>query len=158
MHKRQIVPVFICIFLFLVLTGSCDRKRFFEENIAIPEGQWNSRNHVIFNVDIPTITAPFNVYLNLRNTPDYPFSNLFLFMTTHYPDGTSSADTLELLLADYQGRWLGKGMGSVRYNRFLLKKSLHFPAKGKYRFEFEQAMRTPVLKGIKDIGFRIEHN
>ena len=157
MHKRHIFPALLFFTLILMLTGSCDRNRILEENIPIPEGQWNSRNHVIFNVDIQTTTDPCNVYLNLRNTPDYPFSNLFLFMTTHYPDGTRSADTLELLLADYQGRWLGKGMGSIRFNRFLLKKNVHFPMKGKYRFEFEQAMRTPVLEGIRDIGFRLEH-
>jgi gliding motility-associated lipoprotein GldH len=31
-----------------------------------------------------------------------------------------------------------------------------FPHKGIYRFELEQAMRVKELKGIRDVGIRIE--
>jgi gliding motility-associated lipoprotein GldH len=37
----------------------------------------------------------------------------------------------------------------------LLRRGLRFPQKGKYIFEFEQAMREPELEGVMDIGLRI---
>lgn len=145
--------------LFLILVPfflSCDRNRVYEENIPIPEGIWKSRNKLVFSVEIPSKTTRYNVLLNIRNTPDYPFSNLFLFLITHYPDSTLSKDTIELRLADYDGRWLGEGMGSVKFSRFMLKKQVLFPQTGNYRIEIEQAMRTENLKGIRDAGLRIE--
>jgi gliding motility-associated lipoprotein GldH len=146
-------------FFFLALLPillSCDRNRVFEENIPIPEGTWKSRSKLVFSVEIPSQTQHYNVLLNIRNTPDYKFSNLFLFLTTHYPDSTTSKDTIELRLADYDGRWLGEGMGSVKFSRFLLKRNVIFPKSGNYRFEIEQAMRENNLKGICDAGIRIE--
>jgi gliding motility-associated lipoprotein GldH len=41
-------------------------------------------------------------------------------------------------------------------NRILYKKNIRFPASGNYRVTFEQAMRTPSLEAIRNIGFRLE--
>ncbi|MCX6279572.1 MAG: gliding motility lipoprotein GldH [Bacteroidetes bacterium] len=149
------------IFLsFLILISgaffSCDRSRLFEDNILIEQGSWNVKKPAVFDVEISELNRRYNIYLNVRNSPDYQYSNLFLFLTTSMPDGKKSRDTLELTLADYDGRWLGSGMGSVKFSRFLLKKGLQFTQKGKYRFELEQAMRVNELPGIRDIGMRIE--
>jgi gliding motility-associated lipoprotein GldH len=72
------------------------------------------------------------------------------------PDGQMSRDTAELTLADYDGRWLGSGMGSVKFSHFLFQKDVRFKQAGTYRFVFEQAMRVNELNGINDIGLRIE--
>ena len=94
-------------------------------------------------------------YINVRNTTDYPFSNLYLFIKTIYPDGKVAMDTIQLQLADKSGKWLGKGIGKLRDNQVLLMKDIRFPYTGKYVFEISQAMRVNKLKGIKDIGMRI---
>ena len=146
--------------LFVILISgflfSCDRNQLYEDNIMIENGIWNVRKTVGFDVDISELNHRYNVYVNVRNSPEYQYSNLFLFLTTSFPDNKKSLDTLELTLADYDGRWLGTGMGSVKFSRFLLKKGLQFTQKGHYRFELEQAMRVNDLKGIRDIGLRIE--
>jgi gliding motility-associated lipoprotein GldH len=67
-----------------------------------------------------------------------------------------SKDTLECELADYSGKWYGKGIGSVKFNRFMFRKGMRFRASGKYVFELEQAMRVRDLTGIRDIGLRVE--
>jgi gliding motility-associated lipoprotein GldH len=59
-------------------------------------------------------------------------------------------------LADYDGKWLGSGISDVKFNRFLFQKGVRFPQKGRYFFEIEQAMRVKDLKGIVDIGIRLE--
>jgi len=96
------------------------------------------------------------VYLNVRNGPEYPYSNIFIFMNTVFPDGQIARDTIELTLADYDGRWLGSGMGSVKFSRFLFQKNVQFKQAGTYRFILEQAMRVRELSGIHDVGLRIE--
>ena len=141
--------------LSLVLL-SCDRNRVYEDNFLIENGTWNASKPAVFDVEITRLTDKYNVYLNVRNALEYPYSNLFLFLSTSYPDGKKSVDTLELRLADLDGRWLGSGMGSVKFSRFMLKKGVLFPQKGHYHFEMMQAMRVNELKGIRDIGLRIE--
>ena len=143
-------------FFLLLLLASCDPGRVYEKNQQFPEQTWKSADKLEFQVLIDNNTIPYHVYLQIRNGMDYPFSNLYLFLKTTYPDGKISKDTIECILADYDGRWLGSGIGSVKFNRFQLKKGVCFPLRGKYLFEFEQAMRVNELKGITDLGLRIE--
>ena len=146
------------LFLIMALISSCDSKRVFEEHIPLQNGNWNLKNQLKFNVVISDLFSRYNIYLNVRNAPEYPYSNLFLFMNTVSPDGLTARDTIELTLADYDGRWLGSGMGSVKFSRFLFRKNFQFKQKGSYRFIFEQAMRVNELNGIRDLGLRIEKN
>lgn len=146
----------VLLLILLLALSSCDSKRVFEENKAIEKRSWKATNRLEFSVSINDITVPYNMYLNIRNGMDYPYSNIYLFLKTTFPDGKFSRDTIECKLADYDGRWLGSGIGSVKFNKFLFQKGVYFPQKGKYNFEFEQAMRVNVLNGITDLGLRIE--
>ena len=150
---------FSLLFLLIVsLPGiqSCDSKRFYEENKRIEKSVWNSKDKVTFNVTITDILTRYNFYLNLRNGGDYPYSNIYLFLKTNFPDGRIARDTIECQLADYDGKWLGSGISDVKFNRFLFQKGVKFPRKGEYVFEVEHAMRVDDLKGITDIGIRLE--
>lgn len=106
--------------------------------------------------EITDTVSPHDIYINLRHSGSYRFSNLFLFMDTYTPGGQQARDTVELTLADDRGQWLGEGIGDVRDNRILFRKGFVFPAAGVYRFELAQAMRVDPLPGILDAGIRIE--
>ena len=82
--------------------------------------------------------------------------NLWLFVEIHFPDGIAERDTLEIMLADHRGKWLGHGLGSKFDSRIFLRKDVIFPITGKYIFLYEQAMRDEPLTGIDDMGLRIE--
>ena len=146
----------LLLLLVLLIINSCDSNRVFEEQIPLKNEVWNVNNQLKFNVTISDLLSRYNVYLNVRNGREYPFSNLFLFMNTVSPDGHVGRDTIELTLADYDGRWLGSGMGNVKFSRFLFQKDVQFKQTGTYRFELEHAMRIRDLRGITDIGLRIE--
>jgi gliding motility-associated lipoprotein GldH len=142
--------------VLLLVVQACDSKRFYEENKRIEKSVWNSKDKAIFKVVISDVFSRYNFYFNLRNSGDYQYSNIYLFLKTVFPDGRIARDTIECQLAEYDGKWLGTGISDVKFNRFLFQKDLRFPAKGQYIFEVEQAMRVPDLKGITDIGIRIE--
>ena len=61
-----------------------------------------------------------------------PFSNLFVFLTTTYPNGKISVDTLECILANKKGEWQGDGAGDLWDNKIPLKQNLIFPSNKKY--------------------------
>lgn len=65
-------------------------------------------------------------------------------------------DTMECILADADGRWLGNGLGDIWDNKFLFKKNVKFQKPGTYEFVFNQAMRLDSLPMIMDAGISIE--
>lgn len=143
----------ICI---LLLLASCDNKRFYENNLPIKNEVWNVNDKPFFVVEVTDTITPFNFYINLRNNSSYEFSNMYLFLNTYFPNGEQSRDTIECILADPRGYWLGKGTEIIEH-QILFKRGVRFPMSGTYRFEFEQAMRKENLEDILDIGLRIEY-
>jgi gliding motility-associated lipoprotein GldH len=147
---------FFPVALAAILLISCDPNRVFEKNIRIPEGTWDRNNPVRFEVVVEDTITPHNLYINVRNTGMYPVSNLYLFVTTTAPSGHTIKDTVQVILADERGKWLGKGLGDIWDNQKLYKKQVRFAQKGKYIFEYEQAMRLEKLPFILDVGLRVE--
>ena len=136
---------------------SCSNdKVVYDESMIIANSSWNNQDLPYFDVNIEDTLTAYNFYLNLRHLENYKYSNFYMFLHTTFPNGAKTHDTIELVLAYPDGRWTGKGSGSMRSNQILLNNDLHFPLKGEYRFEIEQAMREQVLNGITDIGLRFE--
>ncbi len=156
---KKIIPSGVLFSLLTVLlTVACNDNVVYERNERIPGNVW-SRFHIpVFEVDITDTLNPHNLLINLRNTGEYPRSNLFLFISATSPGGAFTRDTLELVLAEPSGRWKGRGFGSVWQNRFFYRQNVRFPERGKYTFEVEQAMRIDDLPGIIDVGLRVERS
>lgn len=142
--------------LLSVLFASCNKNVVFSEYTKIPEEGWKTENKLTYTVDIVDNKPNHNVFLTVRHADSYPFSNLFVFLTTTYPNGKISVDTLECLLANKKGEWQGDGAGDLWDNKIPLKQNLIFPQAGKYTFTFEQGMRTNPLPLILDFGMVIE--
>lgn len=136
--------------------SSCDPDRVFEKNKELPDYIWNANEKVSFDVNISDTLSLHNFYVNVRNADNYPFSNLYLFITTRFPDGKIARDTLECTLANDRGQWLGDGMGDIWDNQIPYKKNVRFPLRGTYTISLEQAMRVNQLPQIMDVGIRIE--
>jgi gliding motility-associated lipoprotein GldH len=140
---------------FLALVA-CDPNRFYEKNVDFANETWPKDSVAIFDVEISDTVGVYNIYLNNRISGQYGYSNLYLFITTLLPNEQIMRDTLECILADVNGRWLGKGFGNVWSNKIPYRKYIRFPQKGKYTFYIEQAMREEELKHILNAGIRIE--
>ena len=141
----------------LVLIYSCKPKSIYEKNIDIPDGVWNMDNILSFETEINDTINSYSIFINLRHTSLYPYSNIFLFINTTAPSGASIRDTFECRLANEKGHWYGDGLGDIWDVNIPFKKNVRFPMPGIYRFEIEQAMRKKNLPFILDCGLSIEH-
>ncbi len=141
--------------LMLIILIACDVNRVFDESVSIQKEEWHYKDIMRFEVEVNDTLSRHNFFLNVRNTTDYKYSNIYFFLKTIFPDGRVVVDTLNIILADKEGKWIGKGSGKIRDNQVLISNALHFPQKGMYVFELSQAMRQDVLKGIADVGIRI---
>ena len=154
---RRIVEI-ILISLLTIAVSSCGNKNvLFDESMIIPQASWDYHNRPYFDVNVEDSLATYAFYLNIRHLENYRYSNFYMFLHTTFPNGNVTHDTIECILAYPDGRWIGKGSGSMRASSILLNNNLRFPLKGNYHFEIEQAMREPVLEGVTDVGLRVEN-
>ena len=151
--NKNYIFSFIALMFLLV---ACDSNRILEENMAIGGDGWNVKDKVKMELDVVDPSQSTNFYVNVRHAEDYGYSNLFLFIKTIFPSGDMAVDTLECILADGNGNWLGSGVGDVYGNQIPFKKNVRFPTTGKYKFEIEHGMRVDVVPLIMDVGLRIE--
>ena len=146
----------LMVLFTLMVINACDSSMVFEKNQSIADVSWDMGDIVKFDVNIADTLSLHNFYITIRNTTDYKYSNIFLFIDTYFPDNCHTRDTIEFVLADIDGRWIGKGIGKIKENRILINRGVVFPIDGLYEINLEQAMREAELKGIADIGIRIE--
>lgn len=146
----------VVVVLFLGLL-SCDSNKVFEEYIEVENANWQKENIASFEfLAEDTITA-HNLYINIRNTGNYPYSNIYLFVIMEGPNGGLLKDTVNCILADSRGKWLGKGIGDLWDLRIPYIGGFKFAQAGEYKVSLEQAMREEEgLNGITDVGLRVE--
>lgn len=148
------------IILFIIFSGiifvACDRKKVYEEYIEIDNYVWETDKTINFEFEITDTLSLYNIFLNIRHASVYPYNNLWLFITSSAPNGNIAKDTVEYILIDKNGRWLGDGLGDIWDLQKPWKQNVRFAHTGKYRVELEQAMRIPALPGIMDMGLRVE--
>lgn len=138
------------------LITACDPGRVYDDNKSIPADTWFYKNAIPFEVQITDTTKLYNVYVNLRVTSDYKYSNIFMWVNTTNPEKKTDQRRVEIRLADEGGKWLGSGLGDLYDYQFPVFQKIKFPSSGFYRFELEQNMRDDTLNFVKSVGVRVE--
>ena len=153
---------FIWVFLCF---ASCDSNVVLDEYRSISE-PWHKDEVIEFKVTPPDTLNPYSLFVNIRNTNDYKFNNLFLIVEMNYPHGKVVKDTLEYRMTSPEGKFLGTGFTDIKENKLWYKgyeKPFIFSESGDYIFKIQHAMREngsigglEKLDGIIDVGLRIE--
>lgn len=140
----------------LLLFVSCGSDAMYDKHFTVDENGWNMEDNRRFYVDIDDTLSFYDFYVDIRNSKNYPYSNLFLFINTTFPDHVVRRDTLECPLADAYGQWYGKESNHYVDGRYLLHSHVVFPVKGTYCFEVVHAMRDTNVVGIRNIGLHVK--
>ena len=120
------------------------------------EGQtWNQGQLVDFSFDIQDTTQLYDVYLEVKHGSSYPYQNIYCWITTKVPDGSSRREQHSLELANAKGYWLGdcNETSCTRRIPFVLKTS--FPIQGQYQIQFEQHSRQTTLSPIEHLRLSV---
>ncbi|MCQ2298064.1 MAG: gliding motility lipoprotein GldH [Bacteroidales bacterium] len=155
-HISKINLIVLMIGAFLM--AGCHSQVFYTDEQRVDEDGWNLGEALEFEVDVPDTTTYYNFLIDLRSTNSYEYSNLFLFINTTFPDGSIAHDTLGCILADPRtGEWYGKQSGHYISERIPFHQNVRFAMPGRYHFEVRHGMREDNLKGMKNVGLRIEY-
>jgi gliding motility-associated lipoprotein GldH len=153
--KRKLIQAFY-LFIILLSIVACDPDKVIDEYHTIHNSSWDIDSVQNFTFSIYRKDQVHNIYFNIRNDRSYEFCNLWLFVTIDPPGGVSKTDTVQVMLADPSGKWMGKGFSGVYDNRRLYMSNVYFPEPGNYSIHLRHGMRPTRLKGITDIGIRVE--
>lgn len=157
MHKISALLVVVAIL------SSCNHEMEFVEYRNLNNGSWSKNDTISFEFSNLDSTVNYNLFLNVRNDEDYQFSNLFVITQLKHPLGKVEIDTLEYLMAEPTGKWLGSGIGSLKESKLWYKENIKFSDSGVYKVNIIQAMRQngnvegiQELLGITDVGLEIQ--
>lgn len=145
----------IIVFATLILTGCVKSDIYLKYKTIITSG-WHKDSLCTFDIPVNDTTIRYNIYVNIRNRGEYPYQNLWLFVSKMTPDSLETKDSIECYLADKRGKWLGTGIGSVLQMSVLYQQNVKFDKKGIYKYKIIHGMRDTILVGINDIGMQVE--
>lgn len=150
-------------FLFLLVStcviSSCDTNRIYETNHDFEDRAWRANDVQTFEFRIDDPGKKYNLYYNVRNSLDYPYSRIFV--TYHLQDSLGNDLQTKLTMEDLFNQKTGAPFGSssigdIYDHRFPIQDSLEFKSPGTYKLKLEQFTRQDTLKGILAIGVRVE--
>ncbi|MCO4292954.1 gliding motility lipoprotein GldH [Solitalea sp. MAHUQ-68] len=151
-RKTCLLSGIIAIALFLF---SCTDNSVYNNTLTIEPKGWLSNDKAVYDVKLDQ-AGTYSIYLNLRHTDDYKYSNIFFRMYVKNPDGKNQTTRIiEVKLAEKDGKWIGSGSGKLVARKVFLTDGFKFAKPGTYRIELEQYMRDDPLKEISDIGIEL---
>jgi len=156
MTGEKIKPAATALLCLVLIFTGCDRKIVYTDFVKIPEENWTIDNVISFAPVITDTSSVSNVFITIRTGVEYPYQNIWLFVSTYSPSGRTITDTVEYMLADARGKRTGRGFGNIKENDLIFRKGVYFPEKGTYIINIRHGMRTGNLKGVYNVGLRIE--
>ncbi|MEI6555771.1 MAG: gliding motility lipoprotein GldH [Paludibacter sp.] len=155
MARKILKNSLIIAFATLILNG-CVKSDVYLKYKTITTSGWHKDSLCTFDIPVNDTTIRYNIYVNVRNRGEYPYQNLWLFLSKMTPGSVETKDSIECYLADKRGKWLGTGIGSVLQMPVLYQQNVKFEKKGIYKYKIVHGMRDTVLVGINDIGMQVE--
>lgn len=150
----------IAFFLLLVfLISGCDSGRLYEKNFDFEDRAWISDNQPAFEFEVTDTVKTYNLFCNIRNSVEYPYSRIFITYSLQDSTGTSLSKNMisAFLFEEKTGKPVGSSsLGNVYDQQVPILKNYQFKKAGRFSVRYEQFMRTDTLKGILAVGFRLE--
>ena len=70
---------FIVLMFVTVLLAACDSNKIYEENHTVDSDGWHNDDIKSFEFEIEDTISPLSLFVNVRTTTDYKYSNLYVF-------------------------------------------------------------------------------
>lgn len=142
--------------VLFALLSSCEESRVYDKNISLDKAGWYYGVPETFEVTVNDTTIAYNLYINVRHTDAYPYNNLWVNMTTTFPDSSVQTNKVSVVLSESSGKWTGDCVDGICFNSVLVQNNFLLPQLGKYTISLEQDMRMNPLPYILSIGVKLE--
>lgn len=142
-----------------LLIGACsvDSSVALRSYNHIEGSEWNSVDKQSFVLDTVSTTGDYRLSVGLRATKEVQLREIYIVVEQqlHNP-ALYQKDTLKVLLTDEQGNMMGKGLALHEYVT-PLSRPVHLHKGQSGEITLGHIMRRTQLKGITDVGIKIEY-
>lgn len=145
----------VSIILIVLSFSACTETPFFEKQVDIPNSTWTYDNKPEFLVSINDTTPQYDLFLVLDHSFDFSYQNLYLKITTGFPQIEDKTEQLSVDLANMKGEWIGDCNSNNCVEKVYLLEKFKFAAAGEYSFTVEQFSREENLTGINSLNLQI---
>src|SRR5665647_2647105 len=95
--QRKMKTRFLLAVLVSLSCISCHHNDVYFQYSAVNPAGWSKDSAYTFEVPIVDTLSSYNVYVNIRNRGEYPYQNMWLFLSKTTPDKKLVNDTICLL-------------------------------------------------------------
>jgi gliding motility-associated lipoprotein GldH len=148
--------LFIAGVLFSSLL-SCSEGEVYYRFYQLEKGNWYHDSTLLFTMDSLDINMGerYDLSIELSSNHHFPYRNLWLQIDHNLTDSLIRRDTLQCILADDHGRWLGSSVGGLYQLSVPFLGSLPLDAAPHYRLSITQVMKDDPLPGIEKVGLKV---
>lgn len=139
------------------MLASCGEKIIFNHKADIPS-TWAYQDTVVFVFEVSDTIPAYDIKLNVTHADDFAYSNMYVHISTTFPDGQKVENPLSLQLADNRGIWQGKCSGGDCKVPLMLSEKIFFNQPGTYSIKINQHSRTDLITGIKELELSVMEN
>lgn len=151
------VKTFLSLLLVTLALTSCIKIDQFEKTAQIPSGRWFYMYTPDFTFHISDTSASYNVYVTVRHTDAYQYSNLWVRIGTKFPGDSMHFENVNLILGNDAKGWEGTGTGDIfEVRKIISRGEVPFKKEGNYVFSIAQIMRENPLENVLSVGIRLE--
>ena len=150
------IPLLGLTLLYLLLPG-CQSSDFFNETVEIAPFGWVISEEPTFSFDVIDTTARYNLSLFIQHRDQYEYQNLYLRLTTIFPNRAPLEKIISVDLADAQGRWYGRCRGSNCVTEISLQENAFFEASGRHEVKVSQHMRVDTVPHVSALTLRLQN-
>lgn len=151
---KKLLKICITAGMLAIILVSCGPKVIFSKTVSI-DGPWKYNDSKSFEFEILDTLLPYNLVLEVRHAEDFSFENVYVNITTTFPDATKTTRPLSLQLADNNGYWQGNCSSGTCLTNIPLAEAAYYQKPGKYTLDFEQYSRKEDLEGILSLKIEI---
>ena len=146
---------FLLIGLIFFLSCSGDELYFRYEKVE--KGDWYKDSVLTFPID--TLMAEqigeYNISLEVTTSMLYAYSDIQLKIDHNLNDTIISSDTMRFKIVDDYGKWMGRGVGSLRQLSIPYKTSVLLDSTRNYEINIFHLINKDPLHGIEKVGIRV---
>ena len=142
--------------IIFILLFSCESENTHYHSFT--DSSWNHQDDIKFDIITEDSTQVRISNISIRHNTSYEYQNIIFFLHHSYKENIISTDTIELLLAEDNGKWRGLGKSNIREFTTIISTPKTYQ-NGLQSFSLELAMRDNIsielekLSGISDITF-----
>ena len=146
--------LYLLLFIAGAVFSGCKQAPYFSKAIEL-NGVWSYSNALDYTFEIDQLESYYDLIFLLNYGLDYKYQNIYVKVTTTFPDQTSNEDILSLNLSNKMGIFLGDCNSSTCEIPILLKENFKFKEQGEYSISIEQHGRIENLQSINSAELQL---